>query len=89
MDATMAIVVTGLTVGLICGGFGSWIATQKHRDPGEGMLLGFVFGPIGLLIEAMLPNKPAPDRQSNPASVIPPHERRDEFRSQRRLRKRG
>jgi hypothetical protein len=36
-------------------GLGAWVATQKERDPAEGAILGFVFGPLGVLIEALLP----------------------------------
>jgi hypothetical protein len=35
---------------------GAWVASQKRRDPFEGFILGFVFGPLGVLIEAMLPS---------------------------------
>jgi hypothetical protein len=39
----------------IFGALGSWVATQKNRDGGEGAVLGFLFGPLGVLIEALLP----------------------------------
>lgn len=34
---------------------GGWIAEQKHREMGEGIVLGALFGPLGALIEAVLP----------------------------------
>jgi len=34
---------------------GAYIAAQKNRDQGEGLLLGCLFGPLGVLIEALLP----------------------------------
>lgn len=34
---------------------GAYVATQKAREPLEGLLFGVVFGPIGVLIEANLP----------------------------------
>src|SRR3974377_1465552 len=40
---------------LVFGGLGGWIADQKSRDAGEGACLGFVFGPLGVLIEGLLP----------------------------------
>jgi hypothetical protein len=41
--------------GAIFAGLGAWIASQKNRDQGEGMLLGCQFGPFGALVEALLP----------------------------------
>ena len=37
--------------------FGAWIASVKGRSPGEGFLIGFLFGPLGCLVEAILPNQ--------------------------------
>jgi hypothetical protein len=39
------------------GGLGAWIASQKQRDPSEGFILGLLFGPLGCLIEALLPSR--------------------------------
>lgn len=38
-------------------GFGWWIAVQKNRRGGEGAILGLLFGPLGCLVEALLPNQ--------------------------------
>ena len=35
--------------------FGRHVASVKGREPVEGLLFGLVFGPLGVLIEAMLP----------------------------------
>ncbi len=35
--------------------FGLWIASQKGRAPTEGLVLGLFFGPLGVLVEALLP----------------------------------
>lgn len=40
---------------LASGTFGAWVAQQKRRSGGEGFLLGCLFGPFGILIEALLP----------------------------------
>src|SRR5437588_52348 len=53
------LIVFGI-VWIIFGCLGAWIANQKHRDGGEGFILGLLFGPIGCLIEAILPNGAAP-----------------------------
>jgi hypothetical protein len=39
----------------VFSGLGGWVATQKRRDTGEGMVLGLLFGPFGVLVEALLP----------------------------------
>jgi hypothetical protein len=46
-------------VGIAClfAGSAAWIATQKNRDALEGFVLGFFFGPFGVLIEVFLPMK--------------------------------
>jgi hypothetical protein len=33
----------------------AWIAGQKNRSGGEGFNLGALFGPLGVLVEALLP----------------------------------
>ena len=37
------------------GILGAWVAGQKGREPIEGFVLGLFFGPIGAVIEALLP----------------------------------
>jgi hypothetical protein len=45
-----------LAAGLgVLGALGAWIAKQKRRGPIEGFILGFLFGPLGVVIEALLP----------------------------------
>jgi uncharacterized membrane protein len=39
----------------IFGGLGAWIADHKDRRRGEGLILGVLFGPLGVLVEALLP----------------------------------
>lgn len=43
---------------LAFGAFGGWVAFQKQRDPAEGAILGLLFGPFGVLVEALLPGCP-------------------------------
>jgi hypothetical protein len=43
---------------LACAWLGCWITAEKRRNPDEGMMLGLVFGPLGVLIEALLPTLP-------------------------------
>ena len=38
------------------GGLSVWIASQKGRSAGEGFVLGFAFGPLGVIVESLLPN---------------------------------
>lgn len=51
----MAILIGIILILCLFSGLGAWIADQKHRDQAEGLLLGLLFGPLGCLIEAMLP----------------------------------
>lgn len=53
-----------LAVGVIFGGLGAYIAGQKGRAPAEGAVLGFLFGPLGALIEAILPTLDSPAGRS-------------------------
>lgn len=46
-----------MSITFIAGGI--WIASQKGRSKLEGGMLAFFFGPFGLFIELLLPNKPA------------------------------
>jgi hypothetical protein len=43
-------------VWIACAGLGYWVASEKGRNPVEGLILGLVFSVIGVFIEAMLPN---------------------------------
>ena len=50
-----------IVVGIVCAFFGSaalggLIAESKRRRPTEGMMLGLLLGPIGVIVAAMLPN---------------------------------
>lgn len=40
---------------LIFGGLGLYIAGEKGRSGAEGFALGCLFGPVGAIIEALLP----------------------------------
>jgi hypothetical protein len=53
---------------ILMGALGSWIAIQKSRNPAEGFVLGLFFGPLGVLVEALLPTRPK-GRDEKPATV--------------------
>ena len=55
---------------LIFAILGMWIANQKHREGGEGFILGLLFGPIGCLIEAILPNGTQPAKREYSALAV-------------------
>jgi hypothetical protein len=50
------LLVIGLALLAAFGGLGAWIAAQKRRAAAEGALLGALFGPVGVLVEALLPD---------------------------------
>ena len=54
------VIATWLVAGAVFGLVGMWVAGLKGRGGGEGFLLGFLLGPIGVLVEAVLQNRPKP-----------------------------
>jgi hypothetical protein len=42
---------------LVCGLLGRWVAFQCGRETSEGFWLGFLFGPLGVVLEALLPHR--------------------------------
>jgi hypothetical protein len=56
---------------VILGGVGYWIAQQKRRSEVEGAALGCLLGPIGWIIEAVLPTgEPPTAGNGTPTRVI-------------------
>lgn len=64
MDS-FAFIAAALVVGAICGMFGAYISGTKNRNPYEGLALGFMFGPIGLLIAVLMPTQARPELGSD------------------------
>jgi hypothetical protein len=63
-----------VVVWVLLGPFGGWIAAQKYRSPVEGLALGWIFGPLGVIVEALLPTlspmiEDTPEVKSPPPSV--------------------
>ena len=48
------IVILGILGWLVCGLIGAALAKEKGREQ-EGLILGFLFGPIGIVIALLLP----------------------------------
>lgn len=48
--------------------FGGWIASQKRRSIEEGMLIGGLFGPIGVIVESLLPTLTKEEQQQMTAA---------------------
>ena len=46
---------------LVCAVAGGAVAKEKNRDAVEGVIFGAIFGPIGVVITALLPTKPTSD----------------------------
>jgi hypothetical protein len=53
----MELLIILLMVWAAFGGLGYYVAAQKGRPEAEGLLLGFLFGPLGVLLVALLPSK--------------------------------
>ncbi len=62
-----AIVVVAVV--LVYAVLGSWIAVQNGRRKVEGGVLGFLLGPFGVLVEAILPSRRVPERPRGPHSL--------------------
>jgi hypothetical protein len=56
----MAWLLALLAAFVLHGLVGGYIAGEKNRSPGEGFVLGFALGPLGLLVAVLMPTKPAP-----------------------------
>jgi hypothetical protein len=58
------VLIPAIVIGLsLCGVLGMKIADYKRRSPAEGFFLGFLVGPIGVIIEAALPDEGTRDGQ--------------------------
>jgi len=55
----LTVVLILLSSCFFCAVVGASVAKEKNRDALEGILFGALFGPIGILITAVLPTKPA------------------------------
>jgi uncharacterized membrane protein YeaQ/YmgE (transglycosylase-associated protein family) len=56
--------IPAIVIGLpLCGVLGMKIADHKLRSPAEGFFLGFMLGPVGVIIEAALPDEGTRDGQ--------------------------
>jgi hypothetical protein len=55
-----------LPLQLICAALGGWLFREKGRPVWAGVLLGLVFGLVGLVVAAALPAETRPPRQSAP-----------------------
>jgi hypothetical protein len=55
----------------ICGLIGTYVAVERNRSPIEGSVLGFLLGPIGVLVVALMPiGAPKPAEQVDDDDVI-------------------
>jgi hypothetical protein len=54
LPAVLAAVAAWVALGLL----GWYVSAQKGRPAAEGVLLGLLFGPLGVLVAALLPTLP-------------------------------
>ncbi len=69
---SLVVFIVVLIVWAVFGWFGAYIAEQKGRGSTEGFVLGFLFGPLGCLIEALLPTQHRPLTYRRPISDMGP-----------------
>src|SRR5271157_2418428 len=55
---------------LVMEALGAFVALQKGRSTTQGLFVGFLFGPFGVLITALLPTTPTGDKQGQADSGI-------------------
>jgi len=60
----MDFLVILIPIWIVMGALGAWAAMMKNRSPIEGLMLGILFGPFGVLITALMPNMPSKDKQA-------------------------
>jgi hypothetical protein len=61
MGMAQWIVVGWAAWAAVFGSLGAWIACQRDRKGEEGFILGALFGPLGVLVELLLPPAKPPD----------------------------
>lgn len=54
-------------IGLACGLLGAYVGFQKGRAPIEGLVIGAMLGPLGVLVVALLPTVDVPTASYGPA----------------------
>jgi hypothetical protein len=55
---------------LACAIIGRYVAEQKGRSGAEGLWLGFLLGPLGVLVAALMPTVEAPRPGRRPAPPV-------------------
>lgn len=58
-DTVSLVLGLGVVAATAFGALGAWVARQKGRSTGEGAFLGFFLGVLGVLLEALLPERAA------------------------------
>lgn len=58
MDDRAPILLAAAMAWFSCSALAGRLAKRKHRGEYEGVVLGLVFGPLGVVVEALLPAKP-------------------------------
>ncbi len=64
MDLGMWFVIAGVMM-FVFGMLGLWTASQKRRSTTEGFVLGAFFGPLGVVLEGLLPSGEKGDEPEN------------------------
>jgi hypothetical protein len=67
-SSTMEFLAIVIPLWIVMSFLGGFVAVQKHRAIAEGFVMGLLFGPFGVLVEALLPNES--DQGTNPAGGI-------------------
>jgi len=49
MEGLLIYGMVAIFVAAVCSGVAAWVASEKNRPGIEGAVIGFLFGPLGLL----------------------------------------
>lgn len=58
---------------ILCGALGGYVSKEKNRPEGEGIILGVLFGLIGVVIAALLPTLDSKPQKENKAIALNKH----------------
>jgi len=70
---------------VLCACLALYVASQKNRSPAEGFILGILFGPIGVIVAALLPTLPTQSGRDHRPRSLSTSGRRELFQARRDL----
>lgn len=63
---------------IVFGAFGGYVSIQVGREPAEGLILGALFGPLGVIVAALLPADPMLPSDDTNRTFVDPRDAEDD-----------